>query len=168
MDSWLFKKKKNHPFFLFLPSFPLHRWLNKLGLASIQYEPTVQNPAAGEHPPLFPADPSSVGCVGVLTFDLFLAQSVTVKPATTKKPKAQKSPLRPTRTRACRTPVVHRDLLVGHIRSATPGPPPPTRFLRQNGTREGVLSPFRGASLLLTPRPSRPLLTGRCPPPSAP
>lgn len=95
-----------------------------------------------------------------------LLQSVTVKPATTKKLKAQKSPLHHTRTRPCRTPVVHQDLLVGHIRSATPQRLHTVAASERNIWR--CSSPFRRLFLLRTPWLSRSLLTGRCPPPSAP
>lgn len=98
------------------------RWLNKLGLASIQYEPAERSPAVGERDgqtrlSLLFSCPLCLSCP--MTFDLLFAmQSVTVKPVTTRRPKAQRFLLHRTPKKPCGTPAVRRVHLVARIRSA--------------------------------------------------
>lgn len=148
-----------------LLSFPLPRWLNKLGLASIQYEPTVQNPAAGEPPfSCWPEFRWAILEFWSLTFSLRRVLQWSQRPRRSRKHRNPPSALHGPEPAGLRWST-------GTSWWDTSGQPrlnPSTRFLRQNGTCKGVLSPFRGPSPLLTPQPSRWPLTGHCPPPSAP
>lgn len=140
-----------------LGSFPLDSWLNKLGLASIQYEPTVQNAAAGELPVL--PDPSSAPSARLLTYDLSICRVLQWSQWPRRSWKHRNPP-----------PSVHGPDPAGTSWWDAPGQP--RRFSLRPGVSERNIwwrsSFFRGLFLLLTPPPSRSPPTGRCLPPSAP
>lgn len=104
---------------------PFHRWLNKLGLASIQYEATERSAAAGEHlylkriptyPTYFVCRLVNCGFLHLLNNNLCV-QSVTVKPVTMKRLRPRISHLRRTPNRRLRAPWMPPVLLAARTRS---------------------------------------------------